>query len=181
MGQRYKDLKQENEDLRQALAAKFVKHSIRPGDLICFMANQNPNPKHATRYQKSTIGLNFGQGYGCIENIRRMLCDLAGGPVAVMASSREEIDVFNLNRDERARLKATIEAIERGESKPTFTPLQNPLPPIYADPSVEGSVAWAVKMMGKTPCKNCGLPMEDGVHTRDCEAKQAEALKEVFK
>lgn len=143
MGQRFRDLKQENAELRQALKAKFVVHSIRAGDLICILADQNPDPgKRGTRFEKSTLGMSFGLGYACMENLRRLMTDLAGGPVGVMASSREQIDVYNLNRDERARLKATIEAIDKGLPKPTFKPLEKPLPPINEDASVEGTAAW---------------------------------------
>lgn len=180
MGKRYQELKKENAELRQALAAKFVKHSIRKGDLIVFLADQNAKPgQRGNRYDTSTIGMNFGVGWGAMENIRRLLTELAGGPVGVMASSRQEIDVFNLSRDERARFKATIEAIDAGHAKPTFKELENPLPPIYADANIHGSVAWAVTKQGKTPCASCGLALEDGIHGRDDCADRA--LDSIFK
>lgn len=41
MGKRFQDLKKENEELRQALAAKFVAHRIQPGTLVVLKADQN--------------------------------------------------------------------------------------------------------------------------------------------
>lgn len=188
MGKRYSDLKRENEELRQALKAKFVKHSIRTGDLVVFLADQNPSPgQRGTRYQKSTLGMSFGTGYAAMENLRRMLVDLAGGPVGVLASSQEEINCWILNRDERARLRATLDAVDRGVEKPQYAPLQNPLPPIYADPSVEGSIAWATKKQGLTPCPRCGLSMEGRTHGPGCQTGDItstwgdEALDTVFR
>ncbi len=169
MGKRYQDLKTENEELRQALAAKFVKHSIRAGDLVVFLANQNKVPgSRGTRYQKSTIGMSFGIGYGAMENLRRLFTALAGGPVGILASSQEEIDCWLLNQDERARLRATLDAIDKGATKPTYKPLENPLPPIYADANVRGSIGWATKQRGLTPCPQCGLAMEERQHGPGC-------------
>jgi hypothetical protein len=142
MGQRFQDLKQENAELEQALKAKFNKLSIRQGDLVVFKADQNPNPgARGTRYQKSTIGMSFGLGYGCMERLRRLFTDLAGGSVAVLVSSQEEISTWLLNRDERARLRATLDAIDARAPKPTFTELEDPLPPICSDASVVGTTA----------------------------------------
>lgn len=170
MGLRYQELKAENAELRQALKAKFVTHAIRPGDLVVFVADQNAEPgKRGTRYDKSTIGMSFGVGWGCMERLRRILTELAGGVVGVMASSKQDIDVYNLSHDERVRLKATIDAIEAGAPKPTFEPLTNPLPPIYADASVEGTLAHATQAKGLTPCKSCGMPAEEGTHLAFCE------------
>jgi hypothetical protein len=180
VGKRYQDLKRENEELRQALAAKFVAHRIQPGTLVVIKADANPAPgRRANRYMKSTIGTSFGLGYGAMDNIRRLLVELAGGPVGILASSQEEIDCWLLNYDERARLRATLDAIDRGAAKPTYEPLRNPLPPIYADPSVHGSIAWATKERGKTPCAGCGLAVDEGVHGPDC--KEGTGLDAVFR
>jgi hypothetical protein len=169
MGSRYQDLKQENECLRQALKAKFVAHRIQAGTLVVFKADQNAAPGcRGTRYQKSTIGMSFGVGYGAIENLRRMFTDLAGGPVGILVSSQEEINTWMLNRDERARLRATLDAIDAGAAKPTYKPLEEPLPPIYVDPSVTGSIGWATAQRGKTPCPGCGLAMDEGMHGPGC-------------
>ncbi len=170
MGRRYQDLKQENEELRQALKAKFVAHRIEPGTLVVLKANQGGGGR-GTRYQKSTIGSSFGVGYGCMENLRRLFTELAQGPVGILASSQEEIDAWMLNRDERARLRATLDAIDRGAAKPHYAPLKDPLPPIYADPTVEGSIAWATRQRGLIPCTRCGLAIEEGVHGPDCDKK----------
>lgn len=173
MGSRYQDLKQENEELRQALKAKFVAHRITPGTLVVLKANQNPDTwRRGTRYQKSTIGASFGVGYGCMENLRRLFSDLAGGPVGILASSQEEIDAWLLNKDERARLRATLDAIDKGVAKPTYTPLEEPLPPIYSDPSVHGSIGWATAQRGLTPCPRCGLALEEGTHGPHCDQPQ---------
>lgn len=181
MGNRYQDIKRENEELRQALAAKFVAHRITPGTLVVLKADQNAKPgQRGNRYQKSTIGMSFGVGYGCMENLRRLFTELAGGPVGILASSQEEIDAWLLNVDERARLRATLDAIDRGAAKPTYTPLEEPLPPIYADPSVHGSIAWATKQRGLTPCPKCGLAIQEGVHGGECDMTPDEALDTVL-
>jgi hypothetical protein len=189
MGKRYATLKQENEELRQALAAKFVAHRITPGTLVVLKADQNKAPGlRGSRYQKSTIGMSFGVGYGCMENLRRLFTELAGGPVGILASSQEEIDAWLLNKDERARLRATLDAIDKGAAKPEYTPLENPLPPpIYTDPSVPGTIGWATAQRGMTPCPGCGLALEERAHSPNCETGDVtenwgdEALDKVFR
>ena len=65
----------------------------------------------------------------------------------------------------------------------TYAPLEEPLPPIYTDPSVPGTIGWATAQRGLTPCPGCGLPKEEGLHGPHCnEAGELdESLDSVFR
>jgi hypothetical protein len=75
-----------------------------------------------------------------------------------MASSREAINVYNLNYDERQRLRATIDALDNQsgpKTKPTFQPLRQPLGPVCEDASVVGEAA-AKPGPSSGPGHDCG-------------------------
>jgi hypothetical protein len=118
---RYSDLKQENAELRLLLASFIQKHHVTPGDLLVFKPSYDKQGRRT-----SSIGESFGLGYGGMHNIRLHLERAAGGPVMVMASN-DDINVKNLDREERHKLRELLDQVD-GLAK-RYPPPGPPNPP----------------------------------------------------
>jgi hypothetical protein len=101
MGARYKELKNENSDLRAALEGFVTRVRVSPGDMVVFKVD----PK--------SIGVPFGVGWGCMDLISRMMSQLAGGAVRCIATTdRQPFAVDQLDKFGRAKLRALLDQLD---------------------------------------------------------------------
>jgi hypothetical protein len=101
MGARYRDLKNENREMRAAVEGFVSKVSLKPGDMVVFKVD----PK--------SIGTSFGVGWGCMDNISAMMSQMAGGAVRVIATTdRNPFDVSQLDKFGRAKLRALLDQLD---------------------------------------------------------------------
>lgn len=102
MGARYRDLKEENREMRAAVEGFVARVSVRAGDMVVF------------RVDPKSIGTPFGVGWGCMDNISKMLSQMAGGAVRVMAvTDRNPFAVDQLDKFGRAKLRALLDQLDK--------------------------------------------------------------------
>lgn len=98
---RYKDLKDENFELKRAMEGFVARVGVSPGDMVVFRVD----PKY--------IGCTFGVGWACMDNISKMMSQLAGGAVRCIATTdRNPFDVSQLDRFGRAKLRALLDQLD---------------------------------------------------------------------
>lgn len=108
MGARYKELKQENRDLRAALEGFVERIKLEPGEMVVF------------RVDPKSIGTTLGVGWGCMDTLSKIMSQMAGGAVRCIATTdRNPFAVEQLDRFGRAKLRGLLDQLDLA-AKPEF-------------------------------------------------------------
>lgn len=100
MGAKYKQLKEENNELRHLMEGFAAKIKLEPGSLVVFTTDR--------------IGAGFGYGWGAMDNMSKFMSQLAGGPVRCMATTdKNPFAVDQLDNVGRAKLRALLDQLDQ--------------------------------------------------------------------